>query len=519
MFDNLKYIKLPEDHFGGHLRISKKAYKKLEADGYDIKKHFSSMPWATKENYVDKISKLPEYKYICTNGANDLDMVNMALVEYGINNFVRHYYPNKTEYSDYVDEDVRTTGLLFEMCAHYAIQKEINKGVKYLIPFAKKTFEAVATPERTKEYEDFCKKYVDSMEGMNKLAKEQKATSAMKDSFQSTMAMINFDDKLEDQHMFGSMANNVIMMEASTMNEDFVDKYALKMAKKIAEKYEELGTTPEKDFLLQLMDTYLDDERSFIEVTGYGEIWDRSSCRRKIGEYTTGSDFEELLKKYYPFFRRSEKYALSLVRDFYLETFYGSKDIEYKKEYLDYELYAQKGRISEHVRTVNTFVHGVEQLCLYCIDLTTGIHGYCATTRYSLDYSTKKEENYGQRPDFINAVPIDPSENIFPLDKFFEKHNFKFMDGSACKEFLKTEKNEWKKVKSVVYDVLLSTMYTDLMDIKNCYRTEESAGGYMSACSESRGLYGIKETGTGTMNAFFYRIGAPTRLLNCTYDF
>ena len=93
------------------------------------------------------------------------------------------------------------------------------------------------------------------------------------------------------------------------------------------------------------------------------------------------------------------------------------------------------------------------------------------------------------------------------------------MDGSACKEFLKTEKNEWKKVKSVVYDVLLSTMYTDLMDIKNCYRTEESAGGYMSACSESRGLYGIKETGTGTMNAFFYRIGAPTRLLNCTYDF
>ena len=519
MFDNLKYIKLPEDHFGGHLRISKKAYKKLEADGYDIKKHFASMPWATKENYVDVLSKLPEYKYVCAPGANDLEMVNLALVEYELNFIARHYFPNETEYSDYVDEDVRETGFLFEMCVHFAMQKEINKGVKYLIPFVRKTFEAIATPEKTKEYEEFCKKYIDSMEGINKLAKKQKEASAIKDSLQSTMALINFDDELEDFHMFGSMANNVIMMEASTMNEDFVDKYALKIARKIAEKYEELGTTPEKDFLLQLMDTYLDDERSFIEVTGYGEIWDRGSCRRKTGEYATGSDFEELLKKYYPFFRGSEKYALSLVRDFYLETFYGSKDIEYKKEYLDYELYAQKGRISEHVRTVNNFVHAVEQLCLYCIDLTTGIHGYCASTYYSRDYSTKKEENYGQRPDFINTVPIDPNENIFPLDKFFEKRNFKFMDGSACRELLKTEKNEWKKVKSVVHDDLLLTLYLDLMDIKNCYYSAQSAGGYMSSCCKTQGLYGIKETRDKGLNPFFYRAGVPTRVLSTIYDF
>ena len=261
MFDNLKYIKLPEDHFGGHLRISKKAYKKLEADGYDIKKHFASMPWATKENYVDVLSKLPEYKYVCAPGANDLEMVNLALVEYELNFIARHYFPNETEYSDYVDEDVRETGFLFEMCVHFAMQKEINKGVKYLIPFVRKTFEAIATPEKTKEYEEFCKKYIDSMEGINKLAKKQKEASAIKDSLQSTMALINFDDELEDFHMFGSMANNVIMMEASTMNEDFVDKYALKMAKKIAEKYEEI--VPEFRFRLKVK----------AGLTGYAQVY------------------------------------------------------------------------------------------------------------------------------------------------------------------------------------------------------------------------------------------------------
>ena len=235
MFDNLKYIKLPEDHFGGHLRISKKAYKKLEADGYDIKKHFSSMPWATKENYVDKISKLPEYKYICTNGANDLDMVNLALFGYGFEGIVYRYRTNESEFKDYIDDDSRATCLLFEMCAHYAIQKEINKGVKYLIPFVRKTFEAVATPEKIKEYEDFCKEYIDSAEGQKRVAEKQKAATNIKDPTQSMIALFHFNEKLEDPHMFGCLANNIVMMEASTMNEDFADIYALKMLKKLQE--------------------------------------------------------------------------------------------------------------------------------------------------------------------------------------------------------------------------------------------------------------------------------------------
>ena len=64
------------------------------------------------------------------------------------------------------------------------------------------------------------------------------------------------------------------------------------------------------------MDTYLDNDKSFIEVTGYGEIWDRGSCRKLIGEYTANPDFSKLLEKYYPFFRRSEKYAFKISQRF-----------------------------------------------------------------------------------------------------------------------------------------------------------------------------------------------------------
>ena len=151
--------------------------------------------------------------------------------------------------------------------------------------------------------------------------------------------------------------------------------------------------------------------------------------------------------------------------------------------------------------------------------MTTGIHGYCASTRYSSEYSLNKDKDYGQRPDFADTIPIDPSENIFPLDNFFAKHNFKFMDGTACTELLKTEENIWKKTKNVTYDCLLATMYSDMMDIKNCYHVPESVGEYVSICCDTWGLYRIMETGTGVLDAFFYRIGSYSYTVTSTFDF
>lgn len=173
MFDSLKYIDVSKiDNHLQNFKISKKLIKEMEEDGYDIRRHLSTMPWATKENYTDKI---PEYKYISVNGATNLDKANIGLFNIGFDAVAECYHYTDESYNykdkDFVS-DTYIPAFIFETSAHFAMKKLINQGVRYMIPFMRKTFQTAVTPEKLKEYNDYCDKYFDTKKAFDDFSKK-----------------------------------------------------------------------------------------------------------------------------------------------------------------------------------------------------------------------------------------------------------------------------------------------------------------------------------------------------------
>lgn len=523
-----KYIRL-NDHAKDKLLIRKSDYKKMCRDGYDPEEHLRFIPWAEKD-YLDKI---PERKYIETNGDTVLRNINTCL---GMTSFsmAAAYYmrcvPTSTSRISKDDrlqrgicgEDTLLEAVQLEQVCCCATKKYTNPAIKYLLKCLRGIMNELYTPEKIAEYEAYCKKYIDSPQAWNYLLATMKKNGEQENLDNAFIDSTKAVCKLDDMHMFGQVANAIVYLEGATQLEDYVDYYALRTAKKIAVKHGRLSPDIEKDRVLSYLDTILADERCAMEVIGYCEaeklfsgfgMISGKDRFDKLEANCKDKNLESLLKKYYPFLRSTEKTLVKAVRELWLEVYYDGKDTVYEKQIIKYEDISGRRVGTELNIATTTMCVCFDNLALYCADLSEGMNGYVLVSLYG------KERYRKVYSDNFKGCPIDPNESLFPMDTFFEKHGFCFMDGSQLADTLKKLDgtwHEWEQISKTIDDITICTMWALIQRTRSFYfLRSDCLGGYTQINVEHHALMsnifrGYNEN--GYYDAFYYRIGSHPQL-------